>query len=165
MSSQSAPAPSRAEQPARSRHDRTTAELSHVEIVEHLFHEGWGAHPGWEETWRGCMSADFKSFFHSLPPVEGIKEAIDFNRQLFVGFPDLEVDVQEIIVEGNNVVVRSRLTGSHKGTFLGVPETGASVNVADVTVYKFANGKVVEKRYFTDLLAVMSAIGAVPSMG
>ncbi len=111
------------------------------------------------------MSTDFKSFFHSLPPTDGLNEAIDFNRQLFVGFPDLQVDVEEIIFECNRVVVQSRLTGSHKGTFFGVPETGASVNVPDVTVYKFANGKVVEKRYFTDLLAVMIAIGAVPPMG
>jgi len=74
------------------------------------------------------------------------------------------VDVEEIIVEGNSVVVQNRLTRSHKGTFFGVPETGASVNVPDVTVYKFANGKVVEKRYFTDLLAVMITIGAVPPM-
>ena len=56
--------------------------------------------------------------------------------------------------------MRARLAGSQDGVFLGVPPSGNAVDVPDITLFRFADGKVIEQHYFTDLLAVMSAIGA-----
>lgn len=143
---------------------RTVAEERNVETVMQLFKDGWGARRGWEEVWRSNMSPDFRSFFHAFPPTEGVEAAIAFNRDLFVGFPNLQMDVQDVVAEENSVVVRGRLTGQHDGSFLGVPATGASVDVPDVTLFRLTDSKVIEMRYFTDLLAVMTAIGAVPAV-
>jgi predicted ester cyclase len=143
---------------------RTKIEETNVETVMQFYGDGWGARPGWEEVWRANMSPDVRMFFHAFPPTEGIETAITFNRDLFGGFPDLQVKVEEVIAEGDMVVVRGRLTGQHEGTFLGIPATGAKVDVPDVTMYRFDGGKVVESRYFTDLMAVMTAIGAIPKL-
>ena len=140
--------------------DRTPSEIRNVDTVVRLFTEGWGATPGWEEVWRETMAADFRFFFHSHPPREGLEEGLAFNRALFDGFPDLAVEIEEIVAEDDVVVVRARLAGSQDGVFLGVPPSGNAVDVPDITLFRFADGKVVEQHYFTDLLAVMSAIGA-----
>lgn len=142
--------------------DRTLQEERNVEIVTRLFDEGWGASRGWEAVWREVMADDFAYYFHSLPPQEGLEDAIAFNRALFAGFPNLEVFVEEIVAEGDVVVVRSRLTGAQDGVFLGVPPSGAVVDVPDLALFRLNGDMIVEQRYFTDLLAVMTAIGAVP---
>ena len=142
--------------------DRTASETRNVESVLRLFDEGWGANDGWRDVWRNTMTADFRSIFHAQPPVEGIEAAIEFNAALFNGFPELTVTIEDVIAEGDRVVVRGRLTGTHDGPFLGVPPSGNAVDVPDVTMFALADGKVTEMRYFTDLLAVMTAIGAVP---
>lgn len=144
--------------------DRTHIEEENVETVTRLFEEGWGARSGWEEVWRANLAPEFRSFFHAFPPNVGVEPAIAFNRDLFAGFPDLRMTVEDVVAEGDAVIVRGRLTGQHDGPFLGVPATGASVDVPDVTMFRLRDGKVVESRYFTDLLAVMTAIGAVPAV-
>ncbi|WP_298969229.1 ester cyclase [uncultured Roseobacter sp.] len=142
--------------------DRTSVEAQNVETVMTLFNEGWGACEGWRDVWRATMAPEFRSIFHSHQAVEGIEDSIAFNTGLFEGFPTLAVAVEDVVAEGNTVVVRARLTGTHDGPFLGVPPSGQTVNVPDVTLFKLADQKVVEMRYFTDLVAVMTAIGALP---
>ena len=87
---------------------------------------------------------------------------IDFNAELFVGFPRLEMSIRGIVAEGNNVVVMGHLNGEHDGLFLGVPASGAEVSVPDVTILTFRDRQIIEMRYFTDLMAVMTSIGALP---
>ena len=140
---------------------RTETEQNNVETVLSLLTKGWGAKAGWQAEWRRCMVPQVQSYFHSQPPVEGIENAIAFNASLFEGFPKLELEIVSIVAEHEDVIVQGRLTGTHDGPFLNVPATGAFVDVPDVTMFKCADGRVTQMRYFTDLLAVMSAIGAV----
>lgn len=144
---------------------RTPSEEANVEVVQRLLSEGWGATDGWEAVWREVMAPDFTYHFHAQPPQEGIEAAIAFNAVLFMGFPDLEIAVEEIVADGDVVVVRSRLTGAQTGPFLGAPPSGAEVDVPDLTLFRFDSGRLVEQRYFTDLLAVMTVIGAVEAPG
>jgi len=58
-------------------------------------------------------------------------------------FPDIKFAVQEIIVEGNTVVTRWHLTGTHKGEYLGRPATGNKVAVDGVSIDRIENGMVV----------------------
>ena len=144
--------------------DRTKLERRNVDLVMRMFDEGWGANTGWEDVWRAKLSPTFTSYFHAFPPTEGLEAAIAFNRDLFAGFPKLEVTVEAVTAEGENVVVRARLKGKHEGPFLGVPASGAVVNVPDVTLFRVKDGKITESRYFTDLVMAMTAMGAIPPM-
>ncbi len=144
--------------------DRTKLERRNVDLVMRMFEEGWGANSGWEDVWRANLSPTFTSYFHAFPPTEGLEAAIAFNRDLFAGFPNLEVTVEEVTAEGESVVVQARLIGRHEGPFLGVPASGAVVNVPDVTLFRVKNGKITESRYFTDLVMAMTAMGAIPPM-
>jgi steroid delta-isomerase-like uncharacterized protein len=43
---------------------------------------------------------------------------------LLDAFPDMNIDVEDTVAEGDNVVVRWRARGSHKGVGLGIPASG-----------------------------------------
>ncbi|MEL6466443.1 MAG: ester cyclase [Pseudomonadota bacterium] len=147
--------------PSKAEPCRTPKERSNVATVLTMFGDGWGANPGWEDVWRANVAPNVRTYFHSHPPMEGLDAAIEFNAELFAGFPKLRMTVENTIVEEDTVIVRGRLRGSQDGRFLGAPASRAAVDVPDVTLFRLEDGKIVESRYFTDLLAVMTAIGAV----
>jgi predicted ester cyclase len=60
-------------------------------------------------------------------------------------------------------VTRVRVTGTHKGTFMGVPPTGASVDVQLIDIMQFDGaGKVCEHWGVADMLSLMQQLGVVP---
>ena len=144
--------------------ERTETESRNVRLALDMFDAGWGANEGWEDVWRANLAPRFTSRFHAFAPIVGIENAIAFNRDLFTGFPNLEVTVEHVTAEGDSVVVRGRLEGEHEGPFLGAPASGAAVDVPDVTLFRVEDAAITEMRYFTDLIAVMTATGAIPPM-
>ena len=144
---------------------RTPIEEANVATVLRMFSEGWGANPGWEDVWRANVAPDVRTHFHSHPPMDGLEAAIEFNRELFEGFPTLRMSVEDVTAEGDTVIVRGHLTGTQDGPFLDAPASGAPVDVPDVTMFRLKDRRIVENRYSTDLFAVMVAIGAVEMKG
>jgi predicted ester cyclase len=65
------------------------------------------------------------------------------------------------VAEHETVVVTTRLEGVNSGPFLGVPASGERVCVPDVTIFTFRGGRIRTFGYMTDLLRVMTTIGAV----
>lgn len=141
---------------------RSAREQRLVETACRMFDAGWGARPAWQDVWRAHAAPDMIGYFNGQPdPNVGIDAFIAFQEELFEGFPDLTTDITDVLAEGDRVVVQSVLDGVQSGRFLGAPPSHARVVVPDVTIFRFAGEKIGEVRYFTDLLAVMTAIGAV----
>ncbi len=144
------------------RSGRSAQEESHASIACMMFDKGWGATPGWQEVWREHATPDMVGYFHGEPvPNAGIDAFLAFQEALFAGFPALTTTVTGVTVEGDTVIVQSLLEGRQTGSFLGAPASNAEVRVPDVTIFRFEGGRICEVRYFTDLLMVMSTIGAV----
>jgi steroid delta-isomerase-like uncharacterized protein len=125
--------------------------------------EGWGTKPNWEKTWDKLLSP--KLIFHfnsSAQPIVGLAENKEFNKSLFEGFPDIRQRIEDVVVDGNNVVYRHTIEGTNTGTFLGTPATGKPVKVNGFTQLKIANGKITEMWYECNLLEVMQQIGLIP---
>ncbi|MGP1397706.1 MAG: ester cyclase [Inquilinaceae bacterium] len=142
---------------------RSAIEQRRANVACKMFGEGWGATPGWRKVWEANATADMVGYFNGEPePNRGRDAFIRFQQELFEGFPDLKTEVIAVIVEDDKVVVQSVLDGLQTGPFLGVPPSNNRVRVPDVTVFGFEGEKIREVRYFTDLLRVMSAIGALP---
>src|SRR5207237_6097847 len=55
-------------------------------------------------------------------------------------FPDLNVSIDDLIVEGDKVVVRSTMTGTHKEPFMGIPATGKQISVPGIDIMYVKNG-------------------------
>ena len=81
----------------------------------------------------------------------------------FHAFPDLHVDMEPLIAEGDAVVEQWVASGTQSGELLGIPATGKAVEWAGVTVYRLADGKIVETWWAYDALGLMQQLGAIPS--
>jgi predicted ester cyclase len=78
-------------------------------------------------------------------------------------FPDLHFDVQEVIVEGNRVVSRWHLTGTHTGAeFLGQAPTGNKVSVDGVSIDTIKDGIVLDGFDAWDSLGFRQQLGIIP---
>jgi steroid delta-isomerase-like uncharacterized protein len=90
---------------------------------------------------------------------EGLKEVLGMMR---TAFPDMHWVVEEMVAEEDKVVTRFTWTGTHRGTFLGVPATGRSVKVKGVVIDQLAGGKMNYSRILMDSLGMMQQLGVVP---
>jgi steroid delta-isomerase-like uncharacterized protein len=93
------------------------------------------------------------------PGLEGLKEVL---RGLRAAFPDMHWTVQEQIAEGDKVLSRFEWTGTHRGTFLGVPATDRAVTVWGMVIDRLEGGKIKDTRIIMDTLGLMMQLGVVP---
>jgi predicted ester cyclase len=70
-------------------------------------------------------------------------------------FPDLHVEVLDLIAGDDRVVVRARMTGTHEGSFVGIPASGRTVEHEFADVARFNDhGQLVEIWNYADSLAL-----------
>ncbi len=79
-------------------------------------------------------------------------------------FPDLHLNIEDIIAEGDLVMTRWSCRGTHKGELNGTPPTGKQFNITGVTNCRLANGKLVEGWVNWDALGLMQQLGVVPQL-
>ena len=99
----------------------------------------------------------------TLPGPEGIRQ---FYGRIRAGLPDVKLTVEDLIGEGNKVVVRWRAQATHTGVFLGIPPTGKAVSFTGVAIYRLSKGKIVERWVEVDLLGLTQQLReAAPTPG
>jgi len=76
-------------------------------------------------------------------------------------FPDSVLKVDEEIAEGEKVVIRWSFSGTHQGSFLGIPATGKRVTWTGITIYRIVDGKVVEEQGEEDFAGFFRQVGLV----
>ena len=106
------------------------------------------------------FSADYVG--HSATEIhgpEGVKQFAAMMRNAFSGF---HYTVEDEIGEGDKVVHRWSVRATHEGEFQGLPPTGKQVTIEGISVYRVADGKLVEGGTNADMLGLMQQLGAVP---
>ena len=83
--------------------------------------------------------------------------------RLHRAFPDLHVTVEDVIAEGDKVVARNSVTGTHLGEYMGVPPTGKSVTYNEIFIGRFVNGRIAETWGIVDVLSQMRQLGVIQS--
>ena len=92
-----------------------------------------------------------------------LEETVAFYNMLFAAFPDIFYTIDDIIAEGDRVVIQTTSTMTHKGAFQGIPGTGKRITTKSVDVFRVVNGKIVDEWSYPDLLGLMQQLGAIPS--
>jgi predicted ester cyclase len=95
------------------------------------------------------------------PGVAGLREHY---TSLLKGFPDLRVEIDDIIAEGEKVAHRFMFYGTHRGEFLGIAATGKSVSASGMQINLFSGGKCIEVWSVHDSYRFLTQIGAVPHL-
>lgn len=87
---------------------------------------------------------------------EGLKQLA---RGYRAAFPDLQIRTEEVIAEGDAVVVRWRGTGTHRGELMGIPPTGKELKVTGLDLFRFSGGKAVEHISQWDVYGMFKQLG------
>lgn len=133
-------------------------------IALRFAHNGWGTQATWKAAWDELVSTDVVYHFNSAAePIVGLEASKAFNESLFQGFPDICQNIEDVIAEGDKVVYRTTIQGTHTGNFLGAPPTGKSVKANDFTLLRIVDKKIVEWWYECNLLEVMQQLGLLPT--
>jgi len=99
---------------------------------------------------------------YSLPGLPPGREGWNMNRKILrTAFPDCHWDEEDLFAEGDRVVVRATLRGTHLGDFLGIPPTGNAITVSNIHIVRIADGKIVEHWGHGDDMGMMRQLGAM----
>ena len=93
-------------------------------------------------------------------PVPGPAALAQFLVPWHDAFPDLRLQIDELVAAGDCVAARWTLRGTHRGAFLGLPPTGRQVAVAGTELYRLAGGKVVQRSAVVDIPGLLRQLGA-----
>jgi len=93
---------------------------------------------------------------------EGLKQYL---ATALTAFPDFHYTVEDMVAEGDKVVVRLTGTGTHQGEFQGIAPTGKQVTLTATQVHRLVGGKFVETWAVADMLGLMQQLGAIPTPG
>jgi steroid delta-isomerase-like uncharacterized protein len=112
------------------------------------------------------LAPDFVEREELPPGLPGGREGvIQLTAILRSAFPDFKATIDDLVAEGDKVVIRQTWRGTHKGEFMGVPPTGKSVSFGVIDILRIAGGKVVEHWGLMDSMSLMQQLGAGPMPG
>ena len=95
--------------------------------------------------------------------IQGTEQAKQFIAMYKTAFPDLNATFEDVIAEGDKVVTRVTLRGTHQGEIEEFgPPTGRQIESKGITISRIEGGKIVEDWDSYDNLSVMQQLGLVP---
>jgi predicted ester cyclase len=83
--------------------------------------------------------------------------------RLHHAFPDLQVTVEDLIEEGDKVVGKNLVIGTHQGEYMGISPTGKSVTYNEIMIFRFVSGRIAETWGIVDVFSQMKQLGAIPT--
>jgi steroid delta-isomerase-like uncharacterized protein len=129
---------------------------------------------GFEELWlhRKPETAD-KWFTPDLrfqttirpEPFRGPEGFQEFYRQISGGFPDYDIKVDDVVAEGNKVVLRFTFSGTNTGDYFGIPSTGKPVTMRFIEIFTVRDGQIADIYHVANVLDVMQQLGFLPKSG
>ena len=90
--------------------------------------------------------------------IKAYKQFVDFYHN---AFPDIRFNIEDEISNGDRVVIRWTVTGTHNGDLPGLPPAGRPISVTGITIGRLSDGKFVESWNNWDALGMMQQLGAV----
>lgn len=93
--------------------------------------------------------------------IKGPSEFKKFHTKFREGLPDIHFDFLDVIAEGDRVVLRCKVTGTHKGCSLGCEATNKKIEFTGVSILRVKNGQIHEGWNEYDFLRLYKDIGAI----
>ncbi len=121
-----------------------------------IIDQGWNK--GIMDALDDLISPDFVNHAASNPNEtrDGFKQRVQMVR---IAFPDWEMTADEMLGEGDRVVTRWRVRGTHRGSFRGIAATGKKIEVTGIAIDRVLDGKRVEGWVEWDMLGLLQQLG------
>jgi steroid delta-isomerase-like uncharacterized protein len=129
-----------------------------------------------QELWNGRRMEVADAIFaedcvtHQLRsgvPVDAVRRGRQAIKEHVAGwiasFPDLRFSVEQMLSEGDRVVMQLLMEGTHQGAWLGIPANGKKLQIRMFTIHRVAQGKIVEDWVLVESLGLFQQLGVVPN--
>ena len=93
------------------------------------------------------------------PGPGGLKPVL---REFVAAFPDLRIDVEDVIGSHGRVGVRAKLTGTQRGEFFGIPVTNKPISIAIHEFHEIEDGRIKRTWHLEDWFGMLRQLGAWP---
>lgn len=108
------------------------------------------------------IAPDFVRHDPGLPfEVRGPEGVRHLNSVLLTAFPDLRLDLEDVVGEGDKVLARLTIRATHQGEFMDIPPTGKEVEVGVLDLFLIADGRLEEHWAMIDNLGMMRQLGVI----
>jgi steroid delta-isomerase-like uncharacterized protein len=100
-------------------------------------------------------------YFHDVTadPCVGKAEMRDFMAIFYRGFPDLRIEITNVVAQGRLVVAEYDLLGTHTGVFLEHPPTGRAFCIPAVSVYEHNGQLFTRETVYYDSASLFGQLG------
>lgn len=130
----------------------------------------------YEELWNGrqinlvheliatdCVTHQLRSGAELTGAPRGPEDVKHHIREWLIGFPDLRFTVEQVICEGDMVMTRSVMEGTHTGAWLGLAPTGKQLSIRMMVIQRIENGKIAEDWVLVESLGLLQQLGLIPA--
>jgi steroid delta-isomerase-like uncharacterized protein len=104
---------------------------------------------------------DWVGHFPGMPPLDAEGHRA-YSVAMLTAFPDLDRRIEDMVAEADKVVARWTARGTNTGEFQGMPASGKFAASSGITIFRIADGRIVEEWSESDLLGLLQQIGAIP---
>lgn len=129
-------------------------------LARRWFEEVWNARRA--ESIAELVRHDAVGHVEGGPDMHGIAPWQDWQRTMLAAFPDLHVTIEQLVAEGDYVVVRWRFDATHAGRALGLEPTNQRVTVRGTTWLRFADRRIAEGWDTWNRDGLFAQLGLVP---
>ncbi|WP_176548331.1 ester cyclase [Natrinema sp. CBA1119] len=97
----------------------------------------------------------------TIEEIHGVNGYVEYLEQLLKAFPDLTVAFEEMVAEGDTVVVRYSSVGTHEGVYSGVEPAGKQVTISGLRLIRVEDGKITDVWSRANNLSPLGQLGVV----
>lgn len=124
-----------------------------------------------DEFWNGGQMSvldklyveDLANHDPTMPQLQGRSGMGEMHTIFHTALPDMRVQIEELIAEGDLVAKRWTVRGTQNGEMAGVPPTGKPVTMTGTTIYRIVDGQIRECWWNYDMLGTLQQVGALPA--
>ncbi len=127
------------------------------ELSRRWFEEVWNQ--GREETIHELFADDCVGHGLGDAPLVGVRGFKPFHKLYREAFPDLHIEVDDVIEEGDISATRITVTGTHTSGALGIEATGKTVRFGGIVMTRWKDGKIVEGWNQIDIAGMLKQLG------
>jgi steroid delta-isomerase-like uncharacterized protein len=96
-------------------------------------------------------------------PMIGSQAVKDHLTSLKSAFPDLIFDIDDIVAQGDSIVVRWTARGTNTGDYFGMPATGKPIEITGMNTWVTRDGQAIEGWVNRDDMGLLQQLGVVPA--
>jgi predicted ester cyclase len=127
----------------------------------------------WAALWSTNDTIDAHEVFapdlrdHRMPPLrdlQGIAREKEFITRIRSAFPDLRVEIEDVVLERDRIAARVMHRGTHHGDFLGFAATGRSVAYEGTVIFRILDGRIAERWGTVDVFGILWQLGVLHAL-